>query len=155
MVTAMPKVFEAYATLYVPPEVSVEVHERAIVDTLAAYSASQPWWLGYLDTGASDIVFPEAPLVSLYFDWNYILVEGGPSEAMRWRVGHIRDGDGHLPDLFFPSDRSWFVTALWDDAWACVGGSLDLIEALAREPLAGARPVGPDDDITPPGAPRD
>ena len=85
----------------------------------------------------------------------FVLVEGGPSEAMRWRTGHMRSGEGHLPDLFFPVDRSWFVTALWDDHFACIGGSTDLIEALAQEPLAGVRRVSPDEDTAPPGVPRD
>ena len=156
VVTAMPLVFEAYATLYVPDgAVPVHAHERAIVDALAGHDAPQPWWLGYLDTGAHDIAFPEAPLVSLYFDWRYALVEGGPSQATRWRVGHMRSSAGSLPDLFFPFDRSWFVTALWDDAFACIGGSADLIEALAREPLAGVRRINVTEDMTPPGAPRD
>ena len=158
LVTSMPLVFEAYATLYVPwDEVPVKAHERAVVTTLAAHSAPQPWWLGYLDTGAHDIVVPEARRVSLYSpDWEYVLVEGGPSEALRWRFGHMRDAEGHLPDLFFPFDRSWFVTALWDDAFACVGGSRAVIDALAAEPLAGLRRVSPaDEDVTPPGAPRD
>ena len=157
VVTALPTVFESYATLYVPEgSAPVPVHERAVVDTLAAHTAPQPWWLGYLDTGAHDVVFPEAPLVSLYFGWWYVLVEGGPSEALRWRTGHMRSGDGHLPDLVFPFDRSWCMTALWDDAFACVGGSADLVDALAEEPRAGLRRVSPaDDDMTPPGAPRD
>ena len=153
--TALPLVFGAYATLYAP-EQEVPVHERAVVDVLAAHTAPQPWWLGYLDTGAHDTVFPGAPPVSLYFGWPYVLVEAGPAEALRWRSGHVRSGDGHLPDLVFPSDRSWCMTALWDDAFTCLGGPADLVEALAREPLAGLRRVGPDDeDITPPGAPRD
>lgn len=157
MVTAVPPVFAAYGTLYMPEEnVPVRVHERAIVGALAAHTAPQPWWLGYLDTGPHDVVFPEAPLVSLYFDWRYVLVEGGPSEALRWRLGHMRSPDGHLPELLFPFDRSWLVTALWDDAFARIGGSTGLIDALAGEPLAGLRRVHPnDDDVTPPGAPRD
>jgi hypothetical protein len=155
--TAMPHVFSAYGTLYLPAGTAPEQdHERAIVETLAALTAPQPWWLGYLRTGAHDVVFPEAPVVSLYFDWRYVLVEGGPSQALRWRVGHMRSGEGQLPDLFFPFDRSWLVTALWDDAFACIGGSTDLVEALAHQPLAGLRRVRPDqEDITPPGAPRD
>jgi hypothetical protein len=28
---------------------------------LKAHTATQPWWLGYLDTGAHDIVFDTAP----------------------------------------------------------------------------------------------
>ena len=158
VVTSMPLVFEAYATLYVSrDEIPVKDHERAVVTTLAAHTAPQPWWLGYLNTGAHDIVAPEARRVSLYSpDWEYVLVEGGPSEALRWRYGHMRDGAGHLPDLFFPFDRSWFVTALWDDAFACIGGSTGVIDALAAERRAGLRRVSPDDeDVTPPGAPRD
>lgn len=158
VVTSMPLVFEAYATLYMPrDEAPVKAHERAIVNTLAARIAPQPWWLGYLHTGAHDIVVPEARRVSVYSpDWEYVLVEGGPSEALRWRYGHMRDGEGHLPDLFFPFDRSWFVTALWDDAFTCIGASRELIDALAGEPLAGLRRVDPtDEDVTPPGAPRD
>ena len=145
--TSMPLKFEAYATLYVArDEVPVKAHERAIVTALAAHTAPQPWWLGYLETGAHDVVVPQARRVTLYFDWQYVLVEGGPDGALRWRYGHMRDGEGHLPDLFFPFDRSWFVTALWDE----------LIDALAQEPLAGLRRVSPtDEDVTPPGAPRD
>ena len=68
----------------------------------------------------------------------------------------MRSSEGHLPDLFFPFDRSWFVTALWDDAFACIGGSREVIDALAGEPLAGVRRVSlTDADMTPPGAPRD
>lgn len=154
--TSMPTAFDTYATLY-PPEDSTpeDVHEQAIVDKLIAHTKPQPWWLGYLDTGVHDIVFAEAPRVSLYFDWLYVLVEGGPSEAVRWRTGHMRSSEGHLPDLFFPFDRSWFVTALWDDHFACVGGSTDLIEALVREPLAGARRLSTGEDTAPPGVPRD
>lgn len=155
VITAMPPVFAAYATLYPPDDVSEAAHERALIDVLVANTAAQPWWLGYLDTGADDVVFPDVPRVALYFDWPYVLVEGGPSEALRWRTGHMRSGDGNLPDLFFPFDRSWFVTALWDDSWTCIGASRDLIDALVSVPLAGARRVSPDEDMTPPGAPVD
>lgn len=34
----------------------------------------------------------------------------------------------------FPADRSWLVSSLWDDAWAGVGGSDDLICALLAQP---------------------
>lgn len=157
VLSAVPPVFAAYGTLYVPEEqVPVREHERAVVGALVAVTAPQPWWLGYLCTGPHDVVFPGAPRVSLYLEWSYVLVEGGPSEALRWRYGHMRSAEGHLPDLFFPFDRSWLVTALWDDAFACVGGSTEVLDALAAEPLAGLRRVHPDDeDVTPPGSPRD
>jgi hypothetical protein len=34
----------------------------------------------------------------------------------------------------FPADHSWLLSSLWDDAWAGVGGSDDLIAALLTEP---------------------
>jgi len=159
--TAIPPVFDAYATFYPadmfnpPDDVSIEAHERAVVDELTKHTADQPWWLGYLDTGAHDIVFPHAPKVSLYWDWAYLLVEAGPEQALTWRTGHMRHGRGSLPDLFFPADHSWLVSALWDDIWTDIGGTAALIAALHRNPLVNARPVGPDEDALPPGLTRD
>jgi hypothetical protein len=154
--TAIPLVFEAYATFYRPEHTTEEAHEQAVVEVLRQHTAEQPWWLGYLDTGAHDVVFPSAPRVSLYWDWPYVLVEAGPAEALDWRTGHMRGGlHGSLPDLFFPADRSWLVSGLWDDAWCCVAGSDVLIDSLAREPLANARRVQPDEDCVPPGLTRE
>lgn len=42
------------------------------------------WWIGYLDIG-SDIVFWDAPKVTLYYDWRYVLVLAGPDQAAAWR----------------------------------------------------------------------
>ena len=53
------------------------------------------------------------------------------------------------------ADRSWLVSALWDDAWTDIGGPAALITALHRNSLVNARPVGPDDDALPPGLSRD
>ncbi|MGC4858836.1 hypothetical protein [Micromonospora sp. DT41] len=145
--TAIPAVFEAYATFHPPDDVSFDAHERAVVDELTARTPDQPWWLGYLDTGAHDIVFPDAAKVSLYWGWSYVLVEAGPEQALTWRTGHMR-GDGRLPDLFFPADRSWLVSALWDDTWTDVGGSAALLAGLRRNPLVTARLVQPDEALT-------
>ncbi|WP_192809749.1 hypothetical protein [Actinomadura rudentiformis] len=152
--TAIPPVFDAYATFYPPDHVSIEAHERAVVDELIAHTPDQAWWLGYLDTGAHDIVFPFAPRLSLYMDWPYLLVEAGPEQALTWRTGHMR-GEGALPDLFFPADHSWLVSALWDDAWTDIGGAAGLIRALESNPLVNARRVGPDEDALPPELTRD
>jgi hypothetical protein len=111
--------------------------------------------VAYLDTGAHDIVFPLAPKVSLYWDWHYVLVEAGPEQALSWRTGHMRSGLGSLPDLFFPADRSWLVSALWDDTWTCIGGPEPLINTLQHNPLANARRVEPDQDALPPALTRD
>lgn len=152
--TAIPPVFEAYATFYPPDGVSYETHERAVVDVLIDNTPDQPWWLGYLDTGAHDTVFPFAPRVFLYWRWPYVLVQAGPEQALTWRIGHMR-GDGPLPDLFFPADRSWLVSALWDDIWTDLGGPAPLVAALQRHPLLNARRVGPEEDALPPGLIRD
>jgi hypothetical protein len=153
--TAIPPVFDAYATFYPPDGASVAAHERAVVDVLSKHAPDQPWWLGYLDTGAHDIVFPLAAKVSLYWRWPYLLVEAGPEQALTWRTGgHLR-GDGSLPDLVFPADRSWLVSALWDDLWTDIGGTAALVTALQGVPLVNARRVGPDDDALPPGLTRD
>ncbi|MEU8421095.1 hypothetical protein AB0C15_09500 [Micromonospora sp. NPDC048835] len=152
--TAIPPVFEAYGTFYPPDGVDLDAHEHAVINELVACTADQPWWLGFLDTGAHDVVFPQAARVSLYWDWPYVLVEAGPEQALNWRTGHMR-GDGALPDLFFPADRSWLVSALWDDTWTDVGAGAAVLAALRRNPLVNARLVGPDEDAGPPGRTRD
>jgi hypothetical protein len=150
--TAIPLVFDAYATFYPADNITAATHEHAVVEDLIQHTADQSWWLGYLDTGAHDIVFPSAPKVFLYWRWPYVLVKAGPEQALTWRTGHMRDGlTGTLPDLFFPADRSWLVSALWDDTWTCIGGPAALIEALEHNPLANARRVQPDQDALPPG----
>lgn len=138
---AIPQVFDAYATIRVLEDEKIERQERALVQHLADRSGDQPWWLGFLDTGAHDIVFDGAPKVTLYWGWPYVLVEAGPAEALTWRTGHMRNQFGVLPDLFFPADRSWFVSALWDDDWTGVGGPVDLIDALTADPVVLARRV--------------
>jgi hypothetical protein len=37
------------------------------VDILKVHTAEQPSWLGYLDTGAHDVVFNTVPKVTLYW----------------------------------------------------------------------------------------
>jgi len=73
---AIPAVFEAYATVVLPAWGEGQGdHDRAMLPPLRRQSAGRPWWLGYLDTGADDIVFPDAPKVTLYWGWHYVLVE--------------------------------------------------------------------------------
>ena len=111
---------------------------------LCAHTEAQPWWLGFLDTGASDVVFDDALRVRVYSGWNYVLVQAGPHEARTWRIDERRWFTA-LPELMFPADRSWLVSSLWDDAWAGVGGSAELICALLIEPelRAGAERTDP------------
>lgn len=148
---AIPPVFAAYATFHELDDTSIVGHERAVVQHLADHSGDQQWWLGYLDTGAHDVVFDEATRVTLYTGWDYVLVRAGPAQSLTWRTGHIRAGDGSLPDLIFPADRSWLLSGLWDDAWTCVGGPVELIADLQRDHQVQARRVELGQDAAPPG----
>lgn len=152
---AIPPIFENYATIYEPEDVTTVAHERALVQRLTDHTTDQPWWLGFLDTGAHDVVIAHAPRISLYWDWGYVLVQAGPEQALSWRTGHMRAQFGVLPDLFFPADHSWLVSALWDDTWTCIGGPADLIDVLQQDRLVNARRVQPAQDATPPGHTRD
>jgi hypothetical protein len=150
---AIPPVFEAYATVELPyGGEGQDQHDRTVLGLLSEHSAGQPWWLGYLDTGADDIVFPDAPKVTLYSGWDYMLVEAGPEQAATWRQGDLGSfWKGVLPNLMFPADRSWLVSTLWDDDWTCIGGSAGLVGSFLRHPDLQARPVALGQDATPPG----
>ncbi|WAX57145.1 hypothetical protein M6B22_21910 [Jatrophihabitans cynanchi] len=148
--SAIPPVFDAYATVSIPADAAQrEAAESVLVQLLAEQSAGQSWSLGYLDTGAHDVVFDHAPAVTLYTGWNYILVEAGPMQAKTWRADD--PWRGRLPDLMYPADRSWLVSMLWDDDWRCLGGPASLLDAVLAEPILAARAVGVDQDATPPG----
>ena len=78
--TAVPPLFAAYAAVVEPDgddPVEFRAHERAVVEHLSKHGATQ-WWLGYLDTGVHDVVFPRAARVRMYWDWSYVLVQAGP-----------------------------------------------------------------------------
>jgi hypothetical protein len=150
--SAIPLVFAAYATVIVPdPGAERSAHDAAVLRLLAEQSPG-PWWLGYLESGDTDVVFSEAPRIELYTGWNYVLVEPGPEEAAAWR--NENSGSpwrGPLPELIFPADRSWLFSTMWDDDWSCLGGPGPLVERFLRHPDLRARSVKPDEDATPPG----
>jgi hypothetical protein len=149
---AIPPVFEAYATVVVAYGEERIKHDRAVLALLAEQSPDQRWWLGYLDTGVDDIVFPDAPEVTLYTGWQYVMVEAGPAQAAAWRPSDGRAfGTGDLPNLMFPADHSWLVSTLWDDDWSCIGGPAGLVDRFLRHPDLQARQVTLGQDATPPG----
>ena len=160
--SAIPPVFEAYATLELPgtgdlpsesPLEDPGRHDAALLELLSEHSAGQPWWIGYLETGGSDIVFDSVRKVRPGpTDARYVLVEAGPEQAALWR--DREHWKSPLPDLMFPADRAWLVRTLWDDDWTCIGGSRGLVEALLAHHDLGhrAREVDPSlQDATPPG----
>src|SRR5262249_50781993 len=140
-------------TAGVPPQrAGQEDHGRAVVAPLREQSAGQPWWLGYLDSGADDIVFADAPKVTLYSGWHYVLVEAGPEQAATWRrSGGWSFWEGGLPHLMFPADRCGLVSTLWDDDWTCIGGPAGLVSGFLRHPGLRARAVALGEDAAPPG----
>jgi hypothetical protein len=149
---AIPPVFEAYATVMVAYGDERIKHDRAVLALLAEQSPDQRWWLGYLDTGVDDIVFPDAPEVTMYAGWRYVLVEAGPEQVAAWRPRDGRSfGTGDLPNLMFPADHSWLVSTLWDDDWSCIGGPAGLVDRFLRHPDLRARQVALGQDATPPG----
>jgi hypothetical protein len=164
IIAAIPPLFAAYATLTnhlsapdLPRDLGLEWRQdRAFIEVLRRHNRDMAWWIGYLDTGASDIVFWDAPKVTLYDGWHYVLVLAGPDQAATWRPvpGGVPNWKStELPEVMFPADRSWLVSFLWDDDWACIGGSEALISDLLTDPVLApnARRVDTQQDATPPG----
>ena len=149
---AVPPVFASYCSVELPeanegPEAAR--HAAAMIELLTAQTARQPWWLGYLDTGASDVVFPYAPRTRLYYDYGYVLLEAGPEQAASWRE---QGWNWPPPDLMFPTDRSWLVSTMWDDSWSCIGGPEQLVDRMLNDTTLAprARRAALDQDPTPP-----
>jgi hypothetical protein len=151
VLSAIPPGFDAYATIVVSPDAEERTRaDNLLVETLAAHTVEQHWWLGYLETSSdTDLVDPTAPRVKLYAGWDYVLLQGEPYQALT-----ARDDEpfrGALPDLVFPVDRSWLVSTLWDDDWRCIGGPAALIAALLEHAELEMRTVTTTHDMTPPG----
>ena len=154
--SAIPPVFADYATIVIPgyQENAQPGHDQGVIKILESRASDQLWWLGYLDRGGSDIVFPDAPNVKLYANWPYVLVQAGPEQAATWRRSDEKVLSPYrVPDLMFPANRSWLLSTLWDDDWTCVGGPRSLVDALLDDPVLRSRTrrVSRDEDATPPG----
>lgn len=151
--SAIPPIFDSYCTLELPQSrdrAELAQHEQAVIELLTEQTPDQSWWLGYLDTGASDVVFAYAPRTTIYYGYGYVLVEAGPDQAVEWRETGF---NWALPDLMFPANRSWLLSTMWDDGWSSVGGSQQLVDGFMRDATLGsrARHVALGQDSTPPG----
>jgi hypothetical protein len=151
--SAVPPVFASYCTVELPKVnegTEPSRHAQAMIELLTVQTREQRWWLGYLDTGASNVVFPYAPRTTLYYGYGYVLVEAGPRQAAAWRD---EGWSWALPELMFPAHRSWLVSTMWDDGWSSIGGSEQLVDRFLNHPTLGprARRVGFGQDSTPPG----
>jgi hypothetical protein len=152
--SAVPPVFDAYATVVVPKEQATRnASDHALLEALRGELADGRWWLGYLDTSpAEEIIFRDVPVAKVYTDWSYVLVGAGAQQAATWRTNDAHSSHrGALPELMFPFDRSWLVSTLWDDDWRCVGGSDSLIDKLLDDPRCETHRVALDEEATPPG----
>ena len=135
---AIPPVFDACATIVLPGNgEDQQRHNRAMLALLASQPAGQRQWLGCLSTSDDDMVCPGVtmaamPKVTMYPGWQYVLVEAGPGQAAAWRGKNTGSMWWHdvLPDLMFPAGRSWLVSALCDDGWACIGGPAGLVDRI-------------------------
>jgi hypothetical protein len=151
--SAIPPIFVSYCTLELPQSrdrAERAQHEQAVIELLTEQTPDQSWWLGYLDTGASDVVFAYAPRTTIYYGYGYVLVEAGREQAAEWRETGF---NWALPDLMFPADRSWLLSTMWDDGWTSVGGSQQLVDGFMLDATLGsrARQVALGQDSTPPG----
>jgi hypothetical protein len=134
-----PPAFASYCTLELPKtkdRAESTRHEQAVIELLTKQTPRQPWWLGYLDTGASDVVFPCAPRTTVYYGYGYVLVEAGPPQATGWRDEGF---SWTLPELMFPANRSWLASTMWDDGWTSIGGSQQLVEGFLSDTTLGPR----------------
>ncbi len=137
--STIPPIYGAYCKVEIPrwsKASELLEHERAVMELLTESTGQQTWWLGYLDTGAHDVVFPFAPRTIPFYGHGYVLVEAGPEQAATWRE---EGWNWALPDLMFPTDRSWVISTGWDDTWTCVGGSEELINSFLAHPVLGPR----------------
>jgi hypothetical protein len=98
---AIRPVFADHATLVHPGASAFprDVREErqwdlALVEVLRRHAQLLPWWLGYLDTGASDIVFWDTPTVTLYTGWHDVLIEAGPRTGRDVASGSGREETG-------------------------------------------------------------
>ena len=93
---AVPPMFEAYATVQLPVtpngsggwswDEGPERHDASVLGVLTEHTASQAWWLGYLETGiGAETIFYDVPRTRLY-GCDYVLIQVGPEQAGGWRA---------------------------------------------------------------------
>ena len=155
--SAVPAVFASYATVLVPNEDEGRAADLdLLLRVLNEQSPDQQWWLGYLETGADDVVFTDAPRVTLYSDWQYVLVQATPAQAARWRHD-LESWRAPGPDLLFrPTARGWCrgsgttTGAAWEDhPRSSTGSGPAAVAGATRRPPRGRHATGARGALTP------
>jgi hypothetical protein len=70
---------------------------------------------------------------------SYLLFTGSVNRAAGWRDG---------PNIWWPDDRAWCVASEIDLPYTYIGGSIDLIDAILKDPALEAVPSDIGDGIT-------
>lgn len=84
---------------------------------------------------------------------DYVLLEGSLDELADplWGcgagIGWTSTGNGPMPQLIWPADHAWCLSAEIDDDSAVIGGSAHLVAAIRATPGIEVLPVGPDDRL--------
>ena len=98
--SAVPPIFDAYATVVIPEDAAVRrASESTLLRLLAEQSPDQPWWLGYLDTGAHDVVFDHAAKVVLVYRVALRPGRGWTAAGRNLARGRSMAGTAAGPDL--------------------------------------------------------
>lgn len=77
---------------------------------------------------------------------DYILFRGPLSEAGQWGAAELLPGVPrriNSPNLIWPADRKWFVATEIDLPWTGVAGSVELVDALATDPVLDVEDIDP------------
>jgi hypothetical protein len=81
-------------------------------------------------------------------DRDYVLLAGPLLGATRIRdTGCPELSKSQSPNLFWPTDRAWFVASEIDFDSTLVGGSVELAQSILAVPGLDAWPVDPDDSL--------
>jgi hypothetical protein len=124
------------STGYCPPEV-----RRPLIEILRRHAADyQRCWAGvWRGWGGIGGVFPEIPLLKLPHREYYLFTVS--YHVLGDQIFGGDTGRGISANLWWPTDRSWFVATEIDFRWAYVGGSASCIAEILSDDRIEALPT--------------